>query len=268
MFTYINGEFYPADKAKISVRDRGFRVGDGCFETILIHAGIPYQLALHMERLTKSLKYLKIKAGTKTFPKIIKKTITKNKIREGFLRIAVTRGQSGFGYSAKNIGNPTIIIETEKSAPKKIKPAKLWLSSYIKQPLPGKIISNINSVLARIEAEENGCVDSLMLDNEKKICETSAANIFWFIGNKLYTPKSGMLEGTIRSAIIRLSPFSIIRGNFTMDDIKKADAVFITNVAWKILPVVELQPLGLQWKESEKIKILYQLLTEDIHGLD
>jgi len=267
MLTYVNGEFYPADNAKISVRDRGFRLGDGAFETILIHAGMPYQLALHVERFKKSLKHLGIKSDTKKIPELVKKIIAKNKILDGFVRIAVTRGESGFGYSAKNVGSPTIVIETEKSTVKKNKPAKLWMSSYVKHPLPGKIIGNITSVLARIEAEESCFTDSLLLDAKGKICETSSANIFWFTGNKLYTPKSGMLEGTMRSAVIRLSPFPIMRGDFILADLKKADAVFITNVAWKILPVVELKPLGLKWKESKKTKILAQLLEEDINGM-
>ncbi len=268
MQSYVNGEFHSADKAKISIRDRGFRLGDGAFETILVHAGMPYQLALHMERLEKSLKYLKIKAGTKKFPKIIRTIIAKNKICEGFVRVAVTRGQSGFGYSAKNTGNPSIIVETEKSGTTKLKPAKLWLSSYMKPlPMPGKIIGNINSLLSRIEAEENNCLDSLLLDGEEKICETSSANIFWFLGRKLFTPKSGIVEGTIRSAVIRLSPFPVVRGDFTLADLKKADAVFVTNVAWGILPVKELQPLGLKWKNHKKTKILAQLLEADIHGM-
>jgi len=269
MLTYINGKFQPADKAKISVRDRGFRLGDGVFETIAVHGGIPYQIELHMERLEKALAAFDIHADTKNIPTIIKKIITTNGIKNGFVRITISRGESGFGYSAKNSGEPTVVIETEAVRPKKSEPIKLWLSSYTKpsahmQPVAVKIIGNSNSILARIEAERNGCYDSLLLDGKKRICETSSANIFWFIGDKLYTPKAGMLEGTTRSAVLRISPFEVVQGNYDIDDLQKAEEVFITSAARKILPVAELLPLGLKWRKSANTRIIAGLLDNDI----
>jgi len=145
----------------------------------------------------------------------------------------------------------------------------LWQSSYCKisscaLPVNAKLCQGLNSTLARMEAVENQCFDALLLNESGQICETSSGNIFWCKNGITYTPslKCGILEGSTRAALLRLCP-DIREIEATYDDLAKADAVCITNVVWKALPVAGLNPVGVHWKSEEFVSHYSQLLDND-----
>ncbi|MBV8939250.1 MAG: aminotransferase class IV, partial [Alphaproteobacteria bacterium] len=98
MLVYLNDRFVPAGEASVSVQDRGFRFGDGVFETIALRRGEPYQWAFHMQRLEAGLAALRISFNTAPLLGICTELLARNGAESGLLRIAVSRGVGSQGY--------------------------------------------------------------------------------------------------------------------------------------------------------------------------
>jgi branched-chain amino acid aminotransferase len=267
----LKGSFVPKAKALVSVAERGFRFGDGVFETIRVHNGISYQLKLHLARLKESLILTKINFDLSDLPQITSELITRNQLKDGFLRISISRGIGSRGYLPDVKDAPTIVIETIDQIPAILAKVDLWVSSYNKIPgqcLPSsaKTMQGLNQTLARMEADENNCFESLLLSASGHICEGSSSNIFWFSENTLYTPSltNGILPGTIRDAVIRLSPYKIVESDFILDDLRNAEEVFLTNSAWLVVGVKSLSPAGFKWENEHATARIKNLILQDI----
>ncbi len=273
-YIYLNGKIVKENKALVSIQDRGFRFGDGCFETIRVENGVIYQLEVHLKRLQEGLSAIKISYNTQLLKEIFARLLHKNKLKRGFLRVSITRGEGSRGYLPEIKKGPTIVVEAMGEIPEITASVDLWVSNYRKisekcLPSSAKTMQGLNSSLARMEAQENGCFEALMLGDEEKICEGSSSNIFWMQDGKLYTPslKSGVLPGIMRNVVKRISPLEVVEGIFCLDDLKNADEVFLTNVAWLIAQVKEIKPLGLKFKVSGYSGGIKDLILKDIKNL-
>ena len=272
-YVFINRRWLTGDQALVSVEDRGFRYGDGVFETIAVHGGIAYQWDLHIQRLKAGLAALRIPLETAWFESDCRELLRKNKIRDGYLRISVTRGPGGRGYlpPAASELHPTIVIESFPATPVDRDSVALWHSGYEKMspravPVHFKTAQGLNATLARLEAQENGCFDGLMFGVHGQVCETGSANIFWFRDGVLYTPSiaCGVLDGTTRAAIMRISPFPVREGVYALDALKQASAVFLTNVHLQVLGVQRLEPEGFRWESDALAEEMLVRLRQDI----
>ena len=297
----------PAKKSLISIQDRGFRFGDGVFETCLIRQGVIYNFEAHLARLNSGLKAIKIKpfipSGYKnasqdaphfvgnpiphvdgTYGKInlenknnfdedLKKTCTKlikkNQIKNGYLRIAISRGVGSFGYLPIQNISPNIVIEIIEAYQKPRAPIKLCISQIEKPslkslPVNYKLMQGLNSTLVKLEAVENDCFDAIILNHKKQICETSSANIFWIKDNVLYTPdiECGCLDGTIRKKIITLCPIKIKLVKTSLKDFLLADEAFITNVSVGVLAIDKI--VDKEFTNKKYSTIFTNLLNQDI----
>jgi branched-chain amino acid aminotransferase len=269
-FACIDGRFLPALTASVPLSDRGLRFGDGAFETIAVHGGVPYQWKLHLTRLKKGLEAIGIKLPLSDTEHHALALLARNKVKEGFLRIMITRGSGSEGYLPTG-RKPRIIIETlpRKAPPKS---ARITVSGHRKisphaLPAEAKLMQGLSSILARMEAAENHCLDALMLSAEGHIAETSSANIFWLKGKTLYTPvlTTGCVAGTTRAAILRLSPFPIREGKYKPAHLQGAEAAFLTNTNWQVLPVASIAPWKTAYQPAHPaIKELQALLKKDI----
>jgi branched-chain amino acid aminotransferase len=112
MFVFLNGNFLPEAEAFVPLNDRGFLLGDGLFETVRVAHGRPFRLAQHLERLMRGAEFLKIKLPLE--PKEIQRSaaqlVEKNRLPDAVLRLTLTRGPGGRGYSLKNAGPPTLAL--------------------------------------------------------------------------------------------------------------------------------------------------------------
>lgn len=255
-FVYLSDSFVRSDEALIDVSDRGFRFGDGVFETIRLQNGILFRINNHLERLEQSLKVIKIDFDTSPLKQICLNLVKKNSADNGFVRISISRGVGSVGYLPKIGNKPTMVIQVLENTAQNNEPVDLWLSSYRKIPdicLPShaKTAQGLSSTLARLEAQENKCFEALLLSVEGNICEGSSGNIFWYKQGRLYTPKNNILHGIIRQTVIEISPYEVIQGNFTIDELQKAEEVFITNVAWLVKPIKSLQPKNICWQQTD-----------------
>jgi branched-chain amino acid aminotransferase len=267
----VNGQCVAENDARIPVQDRGFRFGDGVFETIALHQGVPYQYDWHMERLAHGLRALKIPFDTALLQPHCRELVQRNGMRDGILRIQVTRGIGSQGYlpdPSHRLAGASFVIETQPAAPVSPIPVLLWQSSLRKistsaLPVQTKLCQGVNSTLARMEAVENKCFEALLLNERQQLCETSSGNLFWVTGGTVYTPSlsCGLLNGSTRASLMRLA--QVTEAETTMEALMSAESVFITNVAWLALPVCGLNPAGKTWGNHETCHRLRQLLMMD-----
>jgi branched-chain amino acid aminotransferase len=271
-YCYLNGHFTPLDKARVSVLDRGFRFGDGVFETIAVYQGLPYQWALHMQRLKDGLQALNIPFDTDSLRAPSLSLISKNGLVDATLRIAVSRGVGSIGYLPTGAADSTVVIEANPRHSPPLDAACLWLSQWQKPspqslPVQFKLAQGVNSTLARMEAAQHGCLDGLLLNAHDHICEAGSANLFWRIGRTLHTPAlaCGVLAGTTRAALLRTSPYPVEEGRFTLESLQQADALVATNTAWQVKPISELRPAGWIFAQSMQLAAeLRSVLHKDI----
>jgi branched-subunit amino acid aminotransferase/4-amino-4-deoxychorismate lyase len=268
---FINGALLEADKATISVDERGFRFGDGVFETIPIHYSMPYLWDYHQARLEKGLNALRITYNTQNLLKETLHLLEINQASEGLIRIYISRGIGSMGYLPSPSAQATCIIQTMKRRHRPDKPLCLWMSSYEKisakaLPVECKLAQGANSTLARLEARDNHCDEALQLSHEGYIAETSAANIFWLKDTILHTPSltCGLLGGVTRRRMIELSPYEVQEGEYTIGQLQHAEAVILTNSSTGIRAVNELKPLGITWQSEALAQELTAIRNQDI----
>ncbi len=258
--TCINGQFVLADHATISVADRGFRFGDGVFETIRLVDGVLYQWEAHVSRLNAGLAALRITPPTVDWADAARELIEKNNAREGFLRIAISRGVGSRGYMPNADIQPTWVMEILSAAALPEKPFKLWQSTITRPPLSAlpanhKLAHGIGSTLALMEARDHGCDEALMLTHDGKISECASGNLFWITGDKIFTPAlaAACLAGTTRAAILRLLPTPIEEVVADISKLTSADAAFICNARLGVWPIASLAPSNKQFDSSHPL---------------
>jgi aminodeoxychorismate lyase len=259
-YVFINNKLLDSEKATISFEDRGFRFGDGVFETIAVTSGVPYHFDWHMERLRKGLHAIKISANLHQLHEQSRRLLKENQLKDGVLRIQVTRGIGSRGYlpdSKHPKAGATIVVETTPPPPPAPEAASLIISSYEKitaesMPVQYKLCQGLNATLARIEATERGAFDALLLNRDRMLCETSSGNLFWLKDGILYTPmlSCGVLEGSMRAAVMRLSPYPVKEVRAPLADLENAQDVFITNALWPLVAIHRIEGVATNYTAS------------------
>lgn len=234
-----------------TVFDRSFQYGDGVFTTIKVTQGKLQHWSLHWQRLALSCQRLSIHIPAEDT--VLQHALAAMSADEQVLKIVVSRGHGGRGYSAKGIEaadiyvttGPLPIFPTVQSGIK-LGVAKLQLGI---QPLLAGIkhCSRLETVLLKLEAEQSEFDDLLATDTAGFITECSAANIFFQTDGNWHTPELSRagVAGVMREWI--LSQIDVIEGNYSLADVRKADAIFISNALMGIVPVLsfELKKLDL-----------------------
>ena len=253
---YINGKFYPQSDAKVSVFDHGLLYGDGVFEGIRAYNGRVFKLERHMDRLFHSAKAidLKIPHSKDEIAKIVLDTCRRNDIKEGYIRPIITRGPGDLGLDPRKVkSGPTIVVIAQPSINLLGKVyergLKVVTSSYRRVPPQSlspsiKSLNYLNNIMAKVEANQYGADEALMLDIHGYVSEASAENVFIVRNHTLVTPfTSTNLPGVTRETVLELAPGLNLMAQeqfFTLYDVWAADEAFITGSAAEIAPVVEV----------------------------
>jgi branched-chain amino acid aminotransferase len=252
---YIDGKFYNKEQARISVFDHGLLYGDGVFEGIRSYDGLIFRLCEHIERLYRSADaiMLKIPVTKKQMMDAVCKTVKKNKLKNAYVRLVVTRGQGDLGLDPRKCkGHARIIIIADKI---KLYPEKFYKkglaiitartqqnSVYALNPAI-KSLNYLTNILAKIEATNGGHEEAIMLNARGYVTECTGDNIFIVKNNIVYTPpvSAGLLEGITRAVVIEIARANKIRlkqSLFKRDSIYRADECFLTGTAAELIPVV------------------------------
>lgn len=277
MFVLINGSLVPKEDAKVSVFDRGFLYGDGVFETVRIYDGIPFMLDEHMERLIaglKTLRFQKLPAGIKVYAS---RVIDANKVKNGVLRIAVSRGEMTFGIDPSPSKEPTVVITAKEGVPyseaaylKGFRALIAGIRIDRNSPLCSVKSANfLTHILAKGEATDAGVDEAIMLNHEGFVTETTVSNIFIIKGSSLITPSidSGILPGIARRTVIEIADgmgLAASEREVKPDEFYAASEAFLTNSLMEVMPLVEVdkRPVGsgLPGKMTMELRKRYQSL--------
>jgi branched-chain amino acid aminotransferase len=252
---YIDGKYYPQSQAKVSVFDHGLLYGDGVFEGIRAYDGRVFKLERHVERLFMSAKAISLDIGRnqEEVCEAILATLRKNGLRDGYVRPVVTRGVGDIGIDPRKCkdGATMIIITIPFPAlygDKYEKGLKVVTSSYRRVPPQSlspsiKSLNYLNNIVARIEGNQRGADEVIMLDMQGYVSEATADNIFIVQSRTVVSPYSSTnLPGVTRETVFQLArknKIAIKERPFTMYDLWAANEVFVTGTAAEIAPVVE-----------------------------
>jgi len=256
MKVFINGQFVPQEEAKISVFDHGLLYGDGVFEGIRSYNGKAFRLQEHLDRLWNSAKaiWLEIPMTKQQIAEAIQEALRLNGIRDGYIRVVVTRGVGTLGLDPNLCSNPQVIIIADKISlyPKEYYEKGLEIvtvSTLRNHPAALspriKSLNYLNNILAKIEGLQAGCIEALMLNHKGEVAECTGDNIFLVRQGRLLTPPNdaGILEGITRAAVIQLARadgYEVLETPLTKHDVYIADECFLTGTAAEVVPVVKV----------------------------
>mgnify|MGYP000080996754 CR=1 FL=1 len=251
---WVNGKLLPKSQAMVSVYDHGLLYGDGVFEGIRVYQGKIFKCQQHLDRLFHCAEQiaLRIPITKEEMETIQRECIEVNGIREGYIRMVVTRGYGTLGLDPRRCPVPGIICIADQIS--LYKPEfyetgmKVVLAKRPKTPIACldpriKSLNYLNNILAKVEAIEQGCDEAIMLNTEGYVTECTGDNLFIIKKGKIYTPpvEDGMLNGITRRFVLdTLAPqlgIEAVESSLRIGEVLKADEVFLTGTAAEVIAV-------------------------------
>lgn len=254
---YVNGEILLRDKAKISVFDSGFLLGDGVWEGIRFHNKHLVFIQEHLDRLFHGASSLDIDIGMSKdrIKSLIISVLDANRmITDVHIRLIISRGlkKTPYQHPNANIGESTIVIIPEyKKVDKTINNKGISLVTVLArrgtadtQDPRLNTLSKLNCIFACIEADKKGGDEGLMNDVNGNVSTCNSTNFFIVRGKEVWTSTGEYcLPGVTRGAIIQLckeNNIPIFEKNFLVDDVINADEAFVTGTFAGVIPAVNI----------------------------
>ena len=284
IFININGELYHRSKAKISVFDSGFLLGDGVWEGIRLHQSKLIFINEHLERLFKSAAgiSLNIPFTKEKLIDEINKVLLKNSMKNDVhIRLIISSGDKVTPYQNPNANvgpiNFVIIPEYKKTDPKTytdgisigrvpiIRPSDNILSTHL------NTLSKLNCILASIEANNLGFDEGIMNDPNGNVSTCNSTNLFFIKSRKVLTSRGKYcLNGITRGKAIQICHSNDIpcsEEDFTFNDIADCDEAFVTGTFAGIIPVKKIEHRNLKSTNSDslvnEIRLLYNKFIQN-----
>ncbi len=252
---YIDGKFYSEANAKVSVLDHGLLYGDGIFEGIRFYNGRVFRLEEHLSRLWDSARSicLEIPMTMREMTEAVLETIRQNHLRDGYIRLLVTRGIGNLGLNPTQCKCPSVIIIAATIAlyhPDVYRKGLAIVTCATRRSNPAalnpavKSLNYLNNVMARIEANLARADEALMLNDAGNVAECTADNVFVVKRGQIFTPPitAGALRGITRSIVFEIAAelgIKVSETDITRHDVFVADECFLTGTAAEIIPVVK-----------------------------
>ena len=271
MKIFVDGKYCDQRNAKISVFDHGLLYGDGVFEGIRAYNGRVFKLKEHIDRLFCSAKsiLLTMPMSHAELMRAVVETCRRNKVRDGYIRLVVTRGMGTLGLNPNRCKRGSVIIIAGKI---QLYPPELYergmeivtvpttrnLHSAVNPAI--KSLNYLNNILAKIEANNAGCEEAVMLNSEGFVSECTGDNIFIIKEEQLFTPplSAGALYGITRRVVMEIaeeSGYRVAEPNLTRHDLFNAD---------EIVPIVKIDGRVIG---DGRPGVITQKLVGQYHGL-
>ena len=253
---HVDGELVPADEASINVADRGFLYGDAAFETMRAYGGEVFAWDAHANRLQETCSVLDLEHGLATddLYQRIDDTLAANELSEAYVRLSITRGVQPGKLTPAEAVDPTVVVIVKPlprggsdGQPVYEGPATLQTVTTKRVPdsaIPtrAKTHNYLNGILARLELRVSDADEAVMVDTDGHVAEGATSNLFFVRDNALRTPSldGPVLPGITRRVVLDIAEqegIPVEEGQYTPDEIRNADEVFVTNSTWEIRPV-------------------------------
>src|SRR3954466_2752777 len=250
---YANGGFRPAAEASVSVFDHGLLYGDGVFEGIRAYNGRVFKLERHIDRLFDSAKAIRLEIpySHADVCELVVETCRRNAIADGYIRLVVTRGPGDLGIDPRKCPRAELIVIARQltmyaAAAKGIR----VVTSTFRRNAPDatspsiKSLNYLNNILARIEANDRGADEALMLDHQGYVAEATVDNFFIVTEHALLTPPTATnLKGVTRETLLAVAASLGIKAEekpFTLFDVWTAKEAFICGTGAEVVPVLSV----------------------------
>ena len=251
----INGQVFHRDKAGISPFDSAVQGGDAVWEGLRLYNGRIFKLNEHLDRLERSARALSFTEipPRENIIEQIKRTFAANKMRDGVhVRLTLSRGikiTSGMDPRLNQRGS-TLIVLAEHKAPVYAKTGLSLITSKIRRPPPEILDARIhhanllNSILAKIEANNADADDALMLDTRGFVAETNATHIFIVRDGGVATSRVvACPEGITRATVIEIcgaEKIGCVETDLSVVDVYGADEIFCTGTMGELAAVTKI----------------------------
>jgi branched-chain amino acid aminotransferase len=250
---YVSGAYRPAAEAAVSVFDHGLLYGDGVFEGIRAYNRRVFKLERHIDRLFDSAKAIRLEIPHTHAEvcAIVLETCRQNAIDDGYIRLVVTRGPGDLGIDPRKCARPELIVIARQltiyaAAASGIR----MVTSTFRRNAPDatspsiKSLNYLNNILARIEANDRGADEALMLDGQGYVAEATVDNFFIVTDHALVTPPTATnLKGVTRETLLSLAASLNIRAEerpFTLFDVWTSKEAFISGTGAEVVPVLSV----------------------------
>jgi branched-chain amino acid aminotransferase len=250
---YVSGAWRTAADASVSVFEHGLLYGDGVFEGIRAYNGRVFKLERHIDRLFDSAKAirLEIPQSHAEICALVVETCRRNEIRDGYIRLVVTRGPGDLGIDPRKCPRAEVIVIARQltmyaAAAKGIS----VVTSTFRRNAPDatspsiKSLNYLNNILARLEANDRGADEALMLDAQGYVAEATVDNFFIVTERGLLTPPTATnLKGVTRETLLELAVSLGIKAEdkpFTLFDVWTAKEAFICGTGAEVVPVLSV----------------------------
>lgn len=253
---WIDGSWKTKETATVSVYDHGLLYGDGIFEGMRIYAGTIFRLGAHMVRLEDSAQalLLKLPYSRGELETVLDEAVKRWQKADGYIRLVVTRGVGTLGLDPNRCPRPSVIVIVDDI---QLYPAELYATgipivtaSTRRTPRSSaearvKSLNYLNNILAKIEAQQAGCLEALMLNTEGLVAECTADNLFVVKAGVLKTPAAihGALEGITRATVLDLAArlgISSSETSLSLFDVYTADEAFMTGSGAEVMPITKV----------------------------
>jgi branched-chain amino acid aminotransferase len=256
MKIWFNGNLVDREDAKLTVYDHGLLYGDGVFEGIRVYRGRVFQCQVHVDRLFESAKAIRL-AIPRTKQELIDamcETIKANGLRDGYIRLVVTRGEGGLGLNPFKCQSPNVFIIADQIAlyPQEMYKhgmavivARTLRTSLRMLPPSIKSLNYLNNIMAKIEAIDAGVAEAIMLNEAGNVAECTGDNIFIVRNGAVTTPpvEAGILVGITRKVVIGLAKklgIPLAEKDIPVEQLYAADECFLTGTAAEVIAVTRI----------------------------
>jgi D-alanine transaminase len=271
---YLNGEYLPQSRARVSVLDRGFLFGDGVYEVIPVFGGRPLRQAEHLDRLQRSMDRVSLSnpLSRDEWDRIFRRLLQDNPGADRSIYLQVTRGAAPIrDLSLEADIQPTVFVMVNDIKP--VDYARLergieaiTVEDFRWRACDIKSVSLIANVMIRLHANARNVMDAVMV-RDGLVTEGTASNIFLVRGGVVSTPPKSdcLLPGITRDLVIELAQANGIKveeRDIRQQELQTADEIWLTSSTREIAPVVKLDDrvvgdgvAGEYWK---KVIAIYQ----------
>ena len=211
---FLNGRLVPEERAVVSNFDRSFLYGDGLFETMAVHRGRPFRWSQHLDRLRQGMGFLRLQLPLPEarLHQAALRLIEVNQLPESILRLTLSRGVGVRGYSTRGASHPVVAMSLHPApAVRSRRPRWKLVTASVRLPSKDplarfKTCNKLPQILARLEAEERGADEALLLDDHGYVAEGAGSNFFWVERGEVYTPPlaCGVLAGVTRAVVFEI----------------------------------------------------------------
>ncbi len=243
----FNGSILPANQLIFRANNRGFRYGDGLFESMRFLKGKLKFPEMHIDRIQKGMKLLKFDncslIDTWFIREKVEELLRRNKTgADARIRLTVFRDSEGLYSPVSNKFGYLIEVQKLEESQYVLNKKGLIIDVFDEIPKPVNALSNLKTcnamiyVLAGIYKNQNAFDEVLILNQHGFLCESVSSNVFVVYDRKLYTPSlnEGCIAGVMRQVVIRLAKennIEMVEAQINPDILNAADEVFLTNAS-------------------------------------